>query len=81
MNMKNSFDINTEDLLKEVNKLVEFGGLDYIEATIHYCEQNGYDIESLAEIIPSSLRSNIGMTARNKNLLKPEYNNINVLPI
>lgn len=81
MNMNNSFDINTKDLLREVNRLVHVGGLDYIEATIHYCESQGYDIESLADVIPSSLRSNIESTARAKKLLKPQFNNINVLPL
>lgn len=76
-----SFDIDTEELLREVNNLVKNGGLDYIEATIFYCEKRGYDIESLASVIPSSLRCNIGVSAREKKLLKRKYNNINVLPL
>ena len=73
--MKNQVKIkslqSSTEFIKNIDTLVKEGGLDYIDAVVHYCEQNNIEIETVASIIKNSsyMKSNIQIEAENLNFL------------
>lgn len=73
--MKNQVKIkslqSSTEFIKNIDALVKEGGLDYIDAVVHYCEQNNVEIETVASIIKNSsyMKSNIQIEAENLNFL------------
>jgi hypothetical protein len=73
--MKNQIKIkslqSSTEFIKSIEILVKEGGLDYIDAVVHYCEQNSIEIETVASIIKNSsyMKSNIQIEAENLNFL------------
>jgi len=74
-------ELNSEVLLHEVEALVYRFKINYIDALLLFCEKNGYDVETVAKIVPSSLKSKIEGSAKELRLLKTQYNNAQTLPI
>ena len=73
--------VTPDTLISEIESIVYRKRLNYIDATVYFCEINDLDIESVGKIIPSSLRSKIEDSARASRMLKKEYNNISTLPL
>lgn len=48
--------ITSEKFINEVEKLVSKHRLDYIDAVIHFCENNNIEIEQAATIIRNNIR-------------------------
>ena len=76
-----TFGLTVEQLVQDIDDIVYEDDLNYIDAVVHYCDKNNFDVESLAKLIPSSLRSKIEESARNTRMLKKEYYKISTLPI
>ena len=56
---------------QEIESLVhENGNLNYIDAIIHFCEQNSIDLESVPKLISKPLKEKIKYEAQELNFLK-----------
>jgi len=73
--------VTPDTLIQEIDAIVYRHNMNYIDATVYFCEQNDLDVESVGKLIPSSLRSKIEDSARKSRLLKKEFNDITTLPI
>lgn len=73
--------IKPEDLYNEITDIVWKHDINYIDALLMYCDNSGYDIESVCKIIPPSLKSEIEQDAKNLKLLRKEINSQTTLPI
>lgn len=62
MRSKTQLDLDSPEkrFHREVEKLVE-GGADYIDAVIHWCERNGFEVEFAASMIKSNSTSKTKM--------------------
>lgn len=60
-----------QSFIREIEELVENSKIDYIDAVLHYCEQNEIEIETVASMIKSSpkMKSRIQLEAENANVL------------
>jgi hypothetical protein len=73
--------IKPEDILREVKDIVSSYRMNYLEATVYYCEKNNYDTEAISKIIPQSLKTLIEQSAKELRLFKKNHNNVKTLPI
>ena len=56
---------------QEIESLVQINtNMNYIDAIIHFCEQNSIDIESVPKLIPKPLKEKIKYEASELNFLK-----------
>ena len=56
---------------QEIEKLVQTNGdMNYIDAVIHFCEQNNIDVESVPKLISKPLKEKIKYEAMELNFLK-----------
>ena len=56
---------------QEIEKLVQVNkDMNYIDAIIHFCEQNSIDLESVPKLIPKPLKEKIKYEASELNFLK-----------
>ena len=56
---------------QEIESLVhKTEGMSYIDAIVHFCEQNTIDIESVPKLIPKPLKEKIKYEASELNFLK-----------
>lgn len=66
--------INTkvDSFIEEIETICISRNVEYIDAVIHWCERNGFEIEYAAEIIKKNapLRSKVQIEAENLNFLK-----------
>ena len=76
-----TFGLTVEQLIQDIDDIVRRNRMNYIDAIVFYCEKNNFDVESLAKLIPSSLRSKVEESARQTKMLKKQYYNISTLPI
>jgi hypothetical protein len=76
-----NFGLTVEQLLEDIEGIVNRHRMNYIDAIVFYCDKNKFDIESLATLIPSSLRSKVEESARETRMLKKQYYKISTLPI
>jgi Phage late-transcription coactivator len=76
-----TFGLTVEQLVQDIDDIVHRNRMNYIDAIVFYCEKNNFDVESLAKLIPSSLRSKVEESARQTKMLKKQYYNISTLPI
>ena len=63
--------ITVQQFVRDIEELVEKGKIDYIDAVLHYCEENEMEIETLASMVRNSskLKSRIQLEAELVNLL------------
>lgn len=73
--------VTPESLVQDITGIASRNRMNYIDATVLFCEQRGLDVESVGKLIPSSLRSKIEESAREMKMLKKQYNNISTLPL
>ena len=55
---------------QEIESLVLEGKMKYIDAIIHFCEQNSIDLESVPKLISKPLKEKIKYEAQELNFLK-----------
>ena len=56
---------------QEIENLVQVNlEMNYIDAIIHFCEQNNIDLESVPKLIPKPLKEKIKYEAMELNFLK-----------
>ena len=56
---------------QEIESLVQdTEGMNYIDAIIHFCEQNNIDVESVPKLISKPLKEKIKYEAQELNFLK-----------
>ena len=56
---------------QEIETLVQVNkDMNYIDAIIHFCEQNSIDLESVPKLIPKPLKEKIKYEASELNFLK-----------
>ena len=56
---------------QEIESLVHTTeGMSYIDAIVHFCEQNNIDIESVPKLFPKPLKEKIKYEAQELNFLK-----------
>lgn len=73
--------IKPEDMLRDIKEIVANTKMDYLSATVYYCQKNNYDIEAVAKTIPQSLRTLVEESAKKLKLFKKIHNNSQSLPI
>ena len=76
-----TFGLTVEQLVQDIDDIVRRNRMNYIDAMVFYCEKNNFDVEALAKMIPSSLRSKVEESARKTKMLKKQYYRISTLPI
>jgi len=54
----------------DVEKLVKIGNLTYIEAIVHYCEENNIDVTSVSKLVSKPLKERLKCEAIELNFLK-----------
>ena len=56
---------------EEIEKLVlNNADMNYIDAIVHFCEQNNLDLESVPKLIPKPLKEKIKYDAQQLNFMK-----------
>jgi hypothetical protein len=55
-------------LIEELVKNNE--NMNYIDAIVHYCEENGFEVDSVAKLISKPLKEKLKCDAVNLNFLK-----------
>ena len=56
---------------QEIETLVQVNNnMNYIDAIIHFCDQNSIDLESVPKLIPKPLKEKIKYEAQELNFLK-----------
>ena len=56
---------------QEIETLVQVNkNMNYIDATVHFCDQNSIDLESVPKLIPKPLKEKIKYEAQELNFLK-----------
>ena len=56
---------------EEIEKLVLLNkDMNYIDAIVHFCEQNNLDLESVPKLIPKPLKEKIKYDAQQLNFMK-----------
>lgn len=74
MNLSDSdFGLSLKDIPMEIEKIVAFGNISYIEATIHMCEKHNIEPESMRKILNKTLKEKIEAEASKSKMLKKEY--------
>ena len=66
--------IKPEDMLRDIKEIVANTKMDYLSATVYYCQKNNYDIEAVAKTIPQSLRTLVEESAKKLKLFKKIHN-------
>lgn len=54
----------------EIEKIVVEENINYIDAIVHYCENNGIEIESVTKLISKPLKERLKHDAINLNFIK-----------
>ena len=54
----------------EIEKIVAEEKINYIDAIVHYCEQNAIDVESVPKLISKPLKEKLKWEATELNYLK-----------
>jgi hypothetical protein len=67
--IKNKF-LSPEKFALDIEKLVHSSNCDYIEAIIHYCEDNNIELETVPKLLSKPLKEKIKHTATKLNFLK-----------
>ena len=64
--------VDTEVIHINIEALVRSHGLEYIDAILHYCEVNNYDVETIGTIIAQdvNLTAKVEEEAENLHFLK-----------
>lgn len=64
--------MNKVNFLSEIESLCRIQQMDYIDAVLHWCQENNIEIELIAEHIKrdNTLKSKIQVEAENLNILK-----------
>jgi len=62
----------SNNVIKEIEKLVKANGISYIDGIVHYASVSGIEIEVLAEIVSKNdvIKSQLEIEAENLNLIK-----------
>jgi hypothetical protein len=62
----------SNNVIKEIEKLVKANGISYIDGIVHYAQVSGIEIEVLAEIVSKNdvIKSQLEIEAENLNLIK-----------
>ena len=74
--MKSDVDLDrfnlSNNVIKEIEKLVKANGISYIDGIVHYAQVSGIEIEVLAEIVSKNdvIKSQLEIEAENLNLIK-----------
>ena len=74
--MKSEVDLDkfnlSNNVIKEIEKLVKANGISYIDGIVHYASVSGIEIEVLAEIVSKNdvIKSQLEIEAENLNLIK-----------
>ena len=55
---------------QDIENIVKDDNLGYIDAIIHYCEQNAIDVESVPKLITKPLKEKLKWEATELNFLK-----------
>jgi len=57
--------------VQEIEQIVKYNSdMKYIDAIVHFCEQNSFDIESVPKLISKPLKEKIKYEAMELNFLK-----------
>lgn len=48
--------INVQDFIASIEKLVDEKGIDHIDAVMYFCEKNGLEVETAADMIKSNTK-------------------------
>lgn len=76
MKVKSDVDLDrfnlSNNVIKEIEKLVKANGISYIDGIVHYAQVSGIEIEVLAEIVSKNdvIKSQLEIEAENLNLIK-----------
>jgi len=54
----------------EIEKIVVEEGFNYIDAIVHYCQENNIDVESVSKLISKPLKERLKWDATRLNFMK-----------
>ena len=66
--------LTKEKFADDVEHLVLDTGMNYIDAIVEYCEQNGLEVESVGKLVSKPLREKLRFDASQLNYLKGSSN-------
>ena len=55
----------------EIEKIVVEEGFNYIDAIVHYCQENNIEVESVSKLISKPLKERLKWDATRLNFMKP----------
>ena len=63
--------LNSEKLMTELNRIVQSSGTDYIDAVVHLCNEQGFEVEAVAAVIKKNptMKAKLKMAAEDLNFL------------
>ena len=61
---------NSMRFMANIESIVQKTRMTYIDAVLHYCEENNVEPESLGRLVNKSLKQKIQVEAENLNFLK-----------
>jgi hypothetical protein len=67
--LKNKF-LSPEKFALDIEKMVHSSNCDYIEAIVHYCEENNIELETVPKLLSKPLKEKIKHNATLLNFLK-----------
>ena len=67
--LKKSFSVQHK-FAQDIEAIVKNDNLGYIDAIVHYCEQNAIDVESVPKLISKPLKEKLKWEATELNYLK-----------
>jgi hypothetical protein len=71
----------TKDEIRQFSELIERivfeKDISYIDAIVHHCEQNGFELELAASLLSAPVKAKISEEAQSANMIKK----VNALPI
>ena len=70
--------MNTQTFSTKIEELVQETRLPYLDAVIHYCEENNIEIETGAKLVNSIIKKKIEAEAADLNFLKEKYTKLPV---
>lgn len=64
--------LTEETFFTKIDSIVKETGLNYIEAVVHFCEENDLEMEEITKLIGRSLKDRLKVDAMNNGYLKKE---------
>ncbi len=62
--------LTKEKFVEDIEQLVKLSKLNYIDAILHYCEENNIEIETVPKLINRQIKEKLELDATDLNFLR-----------